>query len=156
MFARDIHPAEGPGKNAEHRADVNNAAVTIPAHRWQNGLNDTQRAEEIRLKQEMRFLNACFFQCPGYRVARIVNRMSICPALSKTDFAAFFTLLSSVTSMSTNSALAMESTRLGSLTVPNTRAPRSASSRAVCRPMPEETPVINTTLFSILTVSISE
>src|SRR5205809_8026513 len=35
----------------------------------------------------------------------------------------------------------------GSRTVPNTRAPRSASNCAISRPMPEETPVTNVILF---------
>src|SRR5437899_6185181 len=55
MFARDIHPAVGPGKNAEHRAHVNNAAVTMLAHRWQNSLSDTQHSEKVRLEQPTRF-----------------------------------------------------------------------------------------------------
>src|SRR6266498_4154341 len=76
--------------------------------------------------------------------------MSILPAASRTDFTALFTLLSSVTSIRANSALAMGAMRLGSLTVPNTRAPRSARSCAVFRPIPEETPVINATLFAII------
>src|SRR5260221_6002595 len=35
----------------------------------------------------------------------------------------------------------------GLRTVPNTRAPRSASNCAISRPMPEETPVTNVALF---------
>src|SRR6266513_1169858 len=35
----------------------------------------------------------------------------------------------------------------GFRTVPNTRAPRSASNCAISRPMPEETPVTNVVLF---------
>src|SRR5206468_7730538 len=35
----------------------------------------------------------------------------------------------------------------GLRTVPNTRAPRSASNCAISRPMPEETPVTNVILF---------
>src|SRR5205823_8930263 len=35
----------------------------------------------------------------------------------------------------------------GLRTVPNTRAPRSASNWAISRPMPEETPVTNVVLF---------
>src|SRR5437667_7340299 len=35
----------------------------------------------------------------------------------------------------------------GLRTEPNTRAPRSASNCAICRPMPEETPVTNAVLF---------
>ncbi len=46
----------------------------MAAHRGENSVGHPQHAKEIRLKQETRFLNACFFQCPGYGVARVVNQ----------------------------------------------------------------------------------
>src|SRR3954464_12672661 len=60
---------------------------------------------------------------------------------------ASFTLESSVTSIRTISTPRMALADCGWRTVPNTRAPRSASNCAISRPMPEETPVTNVVLF---------
>src|SRR6266567_6450456 len=60
---------------------------------------------------------------------------------------AALTLASSVTSIRTISTPRMGSADCGLRTVPNTRAPRSASNCAISRPMPEVIPVTNVVLF---------
>jgi hypothetical protein len=49
--------------------------------------------------------------------------------------------------MLTSSTPWIELADRGLRTVPNTRAPRSASYCAISRPLPEETPVTNVVLF---------
>jgi hypothetical protein len=85
---------------------------------------------------------------PASEYPALLTSQSIWPACCKTDCTPDATLESSVTSICNSSTPSKARAAPGSRTVPNTRAPRLASSCAVSRPMPEETPVIKATLFS--------